>query len=712
MLLGVGADEAVKKFVELQEEKFLPWSSIYRGLFVEGFSGPTVALVDISHQIRALAAERKNEAIHSGGVYIAPNVLNRYRIHSDDALADIVLAQFGDYPAKPICPLDYEGFVNRMLSPQYVDLSDRESFPGDYFRLTSPLDVTQQGLLAYTGGRGFDTPGLFIGDQTLTRDLVAFWNLRVAGRHVVFLPSVVDSRLAGVAIEAIKDAEDELKDDPPAFRKPAVWYTDETFVEAYKELFPSGRAIYDLREPLWDGAISSPRVHLEEESVLGAISEVRDKISISVALPKRPFEEEFDSGFQHLAVSVRLFTEPNPQQGVFKVPYLPALNEYYGRNAHFDYAAARSEREGLGIIIQRHDAHLTLYGIPPRDLITRIFELAGIKAKPSTAGKIASRMIQQMGGVDACRVFKIRGVRDLLRKFKISRSFTHAQALEIIGPTVGPHKDLYIEQRERRPLRAQDVFLHLVKKEIIRPGLEFECPRCELRDWHSLDDVGEKVDCPFCGEKIQAGVQLKDGAWHYRVSGLFGRTQNDEGAVPVILTLLQALRCLHSRGMTWLTAMDLEWEDGKTSVVGETDFAVLTRNFDDQTQLLLGECKTNMEIEEAQIVRLKTVSQKLRDVGVKTFVTFSKSERGFTDQELALIDLHQTVDFNFILLTPSELEPYHPYENMKHRKIRSVAPHTLDEWASNSRTLYLKSTDDEIFERSFNTTHQKEQSDA
>ena len=58
---------------------------------------------------------------------------------------------------------------------------------------------------------------------------------------------------------------------------------------------------------------------------------------------------------------------------------------------------------------------------------------------------MALRLIQHMWGLDDCRVFKIGGVRDLLREFSVSKSFSHKQALARIGPGFGPHRGLFIE---------------------------------------------------------------------------------------------------------------------------------------------------------------------------------------------------------------------------------------------------------------------------
>ena len=86
----------------------------------------------------------------------------------------------------------------------------------------------------------------------------------------------------------------------------------------------------------------------------------------------------------------------------------------------------------------------------------------------------------------------------------------------------------------------------------------------------------------------------------------------------------------------------------------------MTQNFDHEPIVVIGECKTNGEMSEDEITRLLTIVEKLSGIGVKPFIVFSKAGSPFTTQELEVIDRHQTIDLNFILLAPRELEPYDP----------------------------------------------------
>jgi DNA-directed RNA polymerase subunit RPC12/RpoP len=105
-------------------------------------------------------------------------------------------------------------------------------------------------------------------------------------------------------------------------------------------------------------------------------------------------------------------------------------------------------------------------------------------------------------------------------------------------------------------------------------GLTFTCPNCELEFWTHLDDVATEIICEYCGKRFNVTPQLKDGAWAYRRSGLFGREDHQQGAIPVALTLQQLDSILHWE-MVYVTSMTLE-SAGARIVPCETDLVIVS----------------------------------------------------------------------------------------------------------------------------------------
>ncbi|MBL0143877.1 MAG: hypothetical protein IPP91_17690 [Betaproteobacteria bacterium] len=136
-------------------------------------------------------------------------------------------------------------------------------------------------------------------------------------------------------------------------------------------------------------------------------------------------------------------------------PYVPELNEFYARTMHLIYNELRIEPERVGLVIDAADVDSWLYALPVADLIGKVLGMAGYETKPSNGGLITRQLISRLGGLQGARVFKIPGVRRLLKTHGPAASFTKKGALELIGSKdpanpgakFSDHHDLHIERR-------------------------------------------------------------------------------------------------------------------------------------------------------------------------------------------------------------------------------------------------------------------------
>jgi ribosomal protein S27E len=286
-----------------------------------------------------------------------------------------------------------------------------------------------------------------------------------------------------------------------------------------------------------------------------------------------------------------------------------------------------------------------------------------------------------MGGLQGCRVFKIRGVRNLIDKYGPLKSFTKGGAVQIIGkndpatgrPNFEEHAGLFIEQRQGPKLKPEHAFMYLVKQGVFRVGLNLKCMNCELDFWVALDDVATEVSCELCGRVFNITGQLRDRDWAYRRSGLFGREDHQEGSIPVALTLQQIDTTL-SDDMIYSTAMNTS---PVTADIGacETDFVVIGGcDYEGRVSLGIGECKSSDEITAQDVTNLTRVADAFPSKRISTYIVFSKTAP-FTPEEIercrAAQDPHR---LRVILLSDRELEPYFVYERTeKEFEIRSSA---------------------------------------
>src|SRR5262249_1160930 len=175
---------------------------------------------------------------------------------------------------------------------------------------------------------------------------------------------------------------------------------------------------------------------------------------------------------QHLAASISFIGGLYDEQYTLQPPYLPELNEFYARTMHFGYNKLRIEPGRVGLVIDAADHDSFLYALPVADMMERLLGMAEYEAKLSSAGLIVRQLISRLGGLQGARVFKIPGVRRLLRTHGPTAAFTKRSALHLIGskdPETGAkfsdHEHLYIEQRPREvtKLTANAVFGYLVE---------------------------------------------------------------------------------------------------------------------------------------------------------------------------------------------------------------------------------------------------------
>ena len=176
--------------------------------------------------------------------------------------------------------------------------------------------------------------------------------------------------------------------------------------------------------------------HWPGQSVLGSVDESGTTPSVTFQLPDKPAYDEFIE--QYIAISVSGYDQFARDKNVtFFPPFLPELNEYYGRELFSDYARARADYGIVGgaisLLIRTNDSDITLRSLPALELVTRLFARFGVLAKPSQPGLVTSRLISQMGKIQECRVFKIEGVRTLITDHKPDQHFDRGYACKVIG---------------------------------------------------------------------------------------------------------------------------------------------------------------------------------------------------------------------------------------------------------------------------------------
>jgi hypothetical protein len=201
---------------------------------------------------------------------------------------------------------------------------------------------------------------------------------------------------------------------------------------------------------------------------------------------------------------------------------------------------------------------------------------------------------------------------------------------------------------------------------MFRIGADLTCHACRLSSWTALDSLTQRVVCALCGHDFDATRQLVSEPWSYRRSGVLGLEKNNQGAVPVALTLQQLDANTHFGSRLYSPSLDLKPKDGTSPF--EVDFVWLQcGDAQRKATLILGECKDRQDdgIDERDIRNLRRAAGALPRERFDTFILLAKLAP-FSEQEIALAStLNGEYGRRVIMLTARELEPYHLFERTK-----------------------------------------------
>ena len=452
-----------------------------------------------------------------------------------------------------------------------------------------------------------------------------------------------------------------------------------------------------------------PHFSVWHRDVVPSYAETEGKATASFALPDRPFsDDDVQSLSQKFAVVVDAaqYGEPDAEL-TFNTPFIPRLNEFYGRNFYYDYDAARSQpgrldRGTVAIITAISTQLLQVSAFRVFDWMKAFFAVCQMEIARSEPGLRCGRLIAQLGGLQACRVLKIRGVRDLLRKYGVDEHFTRTGAKEAIRDVdtatgaVGfdAFKNLHIEYRpEGGDLKPDDVLRYLLERRVFRVGLDLTCPNCQLPSWVHLDDVRTRSSCTYCDHQYDVTPQLKDrGDWRYRRSGIFGRDDNQLGGVPVALTLQQLSISLHENFLMYSTAISFR-AAGAAIESCESDFVAVVAGAlgisKSPVQIVFGEAKTEEPIEADDVRKLGKLAHAVPADLAQAYILFSKTG-AFSPGEIALArTLNTDHRRRVILWSRDELEPFYPYERSRDKLGETWHAVSLTDMADVTRRLYF-----------------------
>jgi hypothetical protein len=638
LLVAVNEDSTISEFKKRFEH--LPDWPPYEPFFKEG-AYPRCTFLDIVSVARSLpAADRHLDTGRFANFTL-------FRWADNDPLADILLASCGRLPHEGEPGAFVEKELTPLISRIEVNLLPENPLPIETLLAPSLATLCSYGLEYDLWNSRAQVPsGFFVGGCNDFWSVVNYWNFRASGWKLLFYDPAHAGRM-----QISRDAWLQRLTTPDAPQRPgdsfAIVATRES-TEHNASWLPQGIVRYPT-EAQGLSHISIPLLYYPEHKAVANVGRSESGVSATMAIPPPPFQTDRREVRNIALVTDAGWSWSQDDRSSFQTPNIPCLNTYYGDKVTFLRDSARAEPHGLALLQRHTTGTLTVKALNVGEMFKELFHRLGVVAKPSPAGLVTTRVISQMGLLDNCRVFRVRGLRKLIESTRPEKSFTRTQAVQTIREELPDgsigfdrYTDLHIEPPPARRPQAEDILRYMVSHGAFRVGLEFECTECSLTFWMSLDNASANPQCEYCGHRFDATPQLRDRDWRYRRSGIFGKEDSQLGAIPVALTLLRFLHMDPAGKMLYTPSLTLRGKRG-LRINCEIDFiALFPGTVRDAVQVAIGECKSRYEITEQDTNNLMAVADLLANSGLEVFIVFAKLGE-FSAVDLTRIGTHPTV---------------------------------------------------------------------
>lgn len=632
-----------------------------------------------------------------------------FKWNSEDRLADVFRATFGEFPTLADTAIDYSHWFEKEERAFDVvinidEVLSRSDFDPNALTINciTTLELEEDFMQSHSGVYG--EKGLYIGDPTSFDDIVSYWNLRAFGVEAIFFPVSENSRVLPAICEFLNlsDSNSIQENDRTDF---SVWYykRERSDIEdvlhslkaAASEIVPN--RISDFCK-IFSPHSQVPFLSTKVQSVIVPIVNSDRGQSFQVLVPPKPLDEK--ALLQKVMLSMRIeVNEKVSDECTFNYPDLRQMNEFYGLNltdTRTHWWRVRVQRRGISVLLYGYDPALTIKALGFSAFLKEFFKQSNIEYEISRPGLLVVRMLEQLGGMGWTRLFKIPSVRDLIEKHPAEKWFSHAEALSTLS---GKHIDKPLKEQNIRisndnELTGVSVLRSLLERTVLRIGMELKCPHCELNFWISLDRVQTKSECALCGRSFDITSQITNQNWSYRTSGIFAYRKDQGGAIPVSLAMNYLIHSLYSaigiqsRITSWCANLK-----GKNNLISpcELDLAFFIVREDGIKELILAECKGGKNIEVSDFENLQSVAHQIERADLQVYLLFSKLT-AFTSEELAFMkEKCNHLKPRIILLTDEELQS--PHWLTEARKVGdSESSHLkgFEEMAQKSYEKYLR----------------------
>jgi hypothetical protein len=539
---------------------------------------------------------------------------------------------FGVYPTSPDVTYIQKAYTD-VYKPEKVAANPATWRRVFLKRAETPLRVTRYGL--DTQRYWYHDLLLFVFDPSRATDLIDLWNLKLEPHPVLPIPVGWFEALADDIYELLKAQHRPVVGNPSGimhnatieFGRSIPKIEAEALIQKLKPGLPSGALVVKFwRNSIWidhrdDRVHRDSRLKVvakERRAELALREESRLHTTFETLGPE--FSRRYGKG-DHRWVNV-LRISNNSDRSIATVLPFNTFNRAWPRlGMGGDPIPVGSEGWVFPQAYKNLGQSVSL--LSAVDAIIGSLQQIGIKAELSDPGHVAKQMLEHLGGLWGVHLLADLDTLKLLNKMAGGLRRKHNEH-EIVEENfelrTAPLKDWtdLISRRQAKSLPAT-ALEEFTKRNVIRLGLETQCPHCKAKNWNSLTAVDYRVTCERCLKPYdfpQAALREHNRNWTYRVVGPFSVPDYGRGSYSALLALraLDRYRSGTDR-MTFATAMNLSLDGIQTEVDfiawhGEERMQETHR----PPQLIIGEAKSLGQgelINASEVAKLKTVAAKL-----------------------------------------------------------------------------------------------------
>lgn len=577
----------------------------------------------------------------------------------DDVDTALVDAIFGSFPKQSHAAYFSKGYVD-VFSPKELKPTPDTWLEVYANGAQTPLRATKHKLVTQRSWHHDEV--IYVFDPDRPTDLIDLWNLRLEPRPILPVPLKWFQQLSEFLRQVILDTYRPVVGNPHGvmhhatieFARSINKELREHIVQSLSDLPTGSFVIKNCRNSIWHEHVEE-RVHKDRR--MSIVSEEQrttieiksgELLSSTFKTLSPAFASEF-GGHDNRWVNTLTLRKFGCDDIATVIPFNLFDRNWPRFGISTDGASIGSEGWTFGQRFKNSTEYLKF--LTMEDAIIGSLGVLGVNAKLSDPGHIAKQMLDSVGGIRGVHLFANLETLQLLNNMAGSlrrRANENETIEETFEGRSSPIKNWVDHISKRKALRPiPEVSLaNFTNQNIIKLGLETNCPHCQVANWHSLTAVDYEVICERCLKKYdfpQAGF--------------------------------------------------VAWRRSERS------------GYQENPQLIIGEAKSFGQgnlIKADDLAKLKAIGRKLPG----TFIVISVLRKHFTDYEKKLlksfvnwsrrIDVHGRPTNPVILLTANELffeflmsatweklgDIYKPFANYEHT-------HNLYNFAEATQRIYL-----------------------